>query len=175
MYRQLAIAACGVFIVSSATAEDFPTRKAGLWDMSIAFEGGKMPSQTMQHCVDAQSDKLMNANFGGMAKEGCSQKDVKRSGDTITMDSVCKSDMGTTTSHAVITGNFDSAFTVKMSSTTEGGKPRAGMPANHSSNMTVQAKWLGACKAGQKPGDIMMPNGIKMNVMDLQKGGAARR
>jgi hypothetical protein len=91
------------------------------------------------------------------------------------MDSVCKSDMGTTTSHAVITGNFDSAFTVKMSSTTEGGKPRAGMPANHSSNMTVQAKWLGACKAGQKPGDIMMPNGIKMNVMDLQKGVPPRR
>ena len=34
---------------------------------------------------------------------------------------------------------------------------------------TIQAKWLSACKADQKPGDILMPGGIKMNISDLQK------
>ena len=34
---------------------------------------------------------------------------------------------------------------------------------------TVEAKWLGACKADQKPGDIMMPGGMKMNIKDMQK------
>ncbi len=42
----------------------------------------------------------------------------------------------------------------------------AGMDAT--TNMTIEAKWLGACKAGQRPGDIMMGNGMKMNIRDMQ-------
>jgi hypothetical protein len=38
--------------------------------------------------------------------------------------------------------------------------------------MAIEAKWLGACKADQKPGDIIMANGMKMNVTDMQRGGA---
>ena len=34
---------------------------------------------------------------------------------------------------------------------------------------TVEAKWLGACKADQKPGDIVMPGGMKMNILELDK------
>ena len=34
---------------------------------------------------------------------------------------------------------------------------------------TIEAKWLGACKPDQKPGDIMMPGGIKMNIKDMEK------
>ena len=32
----------------------------------------------------------------------------------------------------------------------------------------VAAKWLGPCKAGQEPGDIIMSNGMKMNVLKLR-------
>jgi hypothetical protein len=35
--------------------------------------------------------------------------------------------------------------------------------------MTVEAKWLGVCKPGQKPGDIVMSNGFKMNIKDAEK------
>jgi hypothetical protein len=38
--------------------------------------------------------------------------------------------------------------------------------------MTIEAKYLGGCQAGQKPGDIVMSNGMKMNVLDMQKMGA---
>ena len=42
--------------------------------------------------------------------------------------------------------------------------------------MTIAAKWLGPCAAGQKPGDVMMGNGMKMNVLDIQKmGGPPQR
>ena len=34
---------------------------------------------------------------------------------------------------------------------------------------TIEAKWVGACKADQKPGDIVMPGGMKMNIMELDK------
>jgi hypothetical protein len=39
--------------------------------------------------------------------------------------------------------------------------------------MTIAAKWLGPCAAGQKPGDVMMCNGMKMNVLEQQKAGGA--
>jgi hypothetical protein len=34
---------------------------------------------------------------------------------------------------------------------------------------TIQAKWVGACKPGQRPGDITMSNGQTMNIRDLRK------
>jgi hypothetical protein len=42
------------------------------------------------------------------------------------------------------------------------------MPAE--TNMTIEATYLGACKADQKPGDMMMGNGMKMNVRDMPTG-----
>ena len=33
----------------------------------------------------------------------------------------------------------------------------------------IEAKWLGDCKPNQKPGDIVMPGGFKLNVKDAEK------
>ena len=41
--------------------------------------------------------------------------------------------------------------------------------------MTIEAKWLGPCKADQKPGDMIMGSGMKMNINDLGKLGAGMR
>lgn len=152
---------------TAASAAEMPTRKAGLWEMKMTFEGRKLPPQAMQHCVDAKTDKLMNSQFGGMTKEACSKQDMQVSGNTITMDSVCKFGQGTSTSHSVITGSFDQAYTAKVTSTREGGPQRPGVAAGQPTNMTIEAKWLGPCKADQKPGDIVMANGMKMNVLEM--------
>jgi hypothetical protein len=69
------------------------------------------------------------------------------------------------TSHADITGDFNSAYTIKSKAHTQGGP--AAIQGDH--EMTVEAKWVGACKADQKPGDIIMPGGLKMNIHDLDK------
>ncbi len=42
-----------------------------------------------------------------------------------------------------------------------------GMP-DISNNLTIEAKYLGACAADQKPGDIIMAGGRKMNIRDLE-------
>jgi hypothetical protein len=46
-----------------------------------------------------------------------------------------------------------------------------GVAPGGESHMTISAKWFGACVGGQKPGDVMMGNGMKMNVLELQKAG----
>ena len=69
------------------------------------------------------------------------------------------------TSHADIIGDFNAAYTIKSTSHSEGGP--ASVPRD--STMTLDAKWLGACKPDQKAGDIVMPGGVKMNVKDMEK------
>ena len=80
-------------------------------------------------------------------------------------DSVCGIGGMSIKSRAEISGDFNSAYTVKSTSQSTGGP--AGVPRN--STATIEAKWLGACKPDQKPGDIVMPGGFKMNVKDMEK------
>ena len=169
MPRRLGLIIAAILAAAPALALDLPTRKAGLWELKMIFEGRNLPPTTMKHCTDAATDKLMNANFGGSNEQACSKQDIKNSGGTITIDSVCTFGATTTTSHAVVSGSFDSAYTIKVASTRTGGPPLPGVAPGAETHMTIEAKWLGACAAGQKPGDVTMSNGMTMNVLDVQK------
>jgi uncharacterized protein DUF3617 len=166
---RLAVILAAALIASPVLAQEMPARKTGLWEMTMTFEGGGVPPQTMQQCIDAATDKAMQDMSQGMRGQSCSKRETKKVGNTIVFDSVCSMGAGTTTSHGVVSGDFNSAYTVKINSKREGGPPIPNMPAE--TNMAIAAKWLGACKADQKPGDIIMANGMKMNVTDMQKGG----
>jgi len=167
MLRRLVVLAACVACASPALALDMPQRKPGLWQLKMAFDNAGLPERMMEQCTDASTDKLMNGNYGGSAMETCSKQDVHNSGGTITIDSVCSFGGATTTSHAVVTGSFDSAYTVDMTSTRHGA-PVPGMPAEGSTHMKVEAKWLGPCAAGQKPGDVIVGN-QKFNMVEMQK------
>ena len=169
MGYRLAVAALCLITSAPALALDMPTRKAGLWELKMTFEGRKIPPQTMKHCTDAATDKLMNGNYGGSAQQNCSKQDMTNSNGSIVVDSVCNFGGATVTSHAVVTGSFDSAYKVDVTSTRSGGPVAAGMAAKGSTHMVIEAKWLGPCAAGQKPGDIIMSNGMSMNVLNLPK------
>ena len=150
---------------NAASAVELPVRKAGLWEMKVLHTGSAVPDMTMQHCTDETTDKEMSTSFSPMAKEMCSKQDVQKTATGYVSDSVCGIGGMSITSHAEITGDFNSAYTVKSTSHSERGP--TGVPRD--SSTTIEAKWLGACKADQKAGDIMMPGGMKMNVKDMQK------
>ena len=177
--RQLVLAASlATFSFAAAApafAIDMPTRKAGLWDLKMVFEGRNLPVTGMKQCVDESTDKLMNANFGGSAQEACSKQEITRSAGTIVVDSVCKFGEATTTSHAVVTGSFESTYKVDVTSKREGGRPMPGVAPGGSTHMTIEAKWLGPCTAGQKPGDVIMPSGMTMNVLDMKNLGGLKK
>lgn len=169
MTRKLALlgsAVCFVLSAGSAVADDLPVRKAGLWELKMVRTGSAMPEMTMQHCTDEAVDKEMNNNISPMAKQVCSKQDIKKTATGYVSDSECSIAGMSTTSHAEISGDFNSAYTVKTSSHAQGGAVGA---AGRDTTMTLEAKWLGACKPDQKPGDIVMPGGFKMNVRDVDK------
>ena len=135
MRRRLPLAlAFALACIAPAAALDLPARKAGLWEITMTFDGRTMPPQVSQHCVDAATDKLMNSIGGSMRQDVCSKQDVSRVGNTIVVDSVCQVGGTTTTSRAVVTGDFNSAYTMKSTSKREGGPafpacPRTAPPA----------------------------------------------
>jgi hypothetical protein len=151
---------------TAAQAVELPVRKAGLWELKMVRAGSPMPEMTMQHCTDETVDKEMNNNVSPVAKQVCSKQDIQKTATGYVSDSVCSVAGVTTTSHAEITGDFNSAYTVKSTAHLQGGAVGA---AGRDSSTAIEAKWLGACKADQKPGDIVMPGGFKMNVKDADK------
>jgi hypothetical protein len=160
-----ALAPALLLAAAPAFAEEveMPNRKAGLWEMKMVSEA--MPGMTMQHCTDETTDKQMRAAASPLAKEMCSKNEIQKTATGYVTDSVCEIGGMKMNSHAEITGDFNSAYTVKSTSQQQGGP--VGGPRQ--TTMTLEAKWLGACAAEQKPGDIVMPGGFKMNVKDMEK------
>jgi hypothetical protein len=142
---------------------DMPNRKPGLWE--IKTQGGPMAAPTIQQCTDETTDKDMRTTFGPMGKEMCSKQDITKTATGYAIDATCNVAGIASTSHTEISGDFNSAYTVKVSSHHSGGP--AAVPRDN--DMTMNATWIGPCKAGQKAGDIIMPGGLKMNIKDMQK------
>ena len=161
----LALGLLAVVPASGARADDLPIRKPGLWEMKVMRTGSPMPDMTMQQCTDESTDKEMSTTFAPMSKEICSKKDIQKTATGFVSDSVCGLAGVSISSHSEIVGDFNSAYTVKTVSHTDNGP--AAVKGNHET--TIEAKWLGACKADQKPGDIVMPGGLKVNLHDLDK------
>jgi hypothetical protein len=147
-----------------ARADELPLRKPGLWEMKIAKSGSVLPEMTMQHCTDEATDKQMSTAFSPVAKETCSKRDIAKTATGYVSDSVCGTGGVTMSSHSEVIGDFNSAYTVK--STVHSDKGAGGV---HDITSTIEAKWLGPCKPDQKPGDIVMPGGFKMNIKDAEK------
>lgn len=149
-------------LAGGALAADMPKRKSGLWEINMKMDGA--PSMgSMQQCIDQNTDNLMQQKARDH-KQDCSVMDIKPSGNKVAIHSVCKLEGSTATTDGVFEGAFDSSYKGTMK--TRFSPPYHGMSE---SNMTQEARWLGPCKPGQKPGDVIMPNMGGMNINEMMK------
>jgi len=145
-----------------ALAADLPSRKPGLWEIKTTIEGRNPPTQVVKQCIDAATDQMTLSIAGPFSPTVCPKREVKSSGDSITVDSSCTIGKSTANAHAVITGSFESAYTMTVKS--EG----PGLPGG-AMMMTVAGNRLGDCTPEQKPGDIIFGNGRTVNILEAQK------
>lgn len=160
--RLSAVALC--LAAGPAFAIDYPARKPGLWEIQtgeLQGANGKGPG-AIQQCIDAASDKAMRDMGQGMGKEMCSKQEMKLEGGKMVVDSVCKFGTTTATTHGVMSGDFNTAYRMESKSTYS--PPLMGRAEG---SHVMEARWLGPCKADQKPGDMVMPNGMKMNMLEM--------
>ena len=156
---------------SPALAVDYPARKPGLWEIKTGDgTAGKAAGQTIQQCIDAASDKALRDMGQGMGKDMCAKQDLRLEGGKLVMDSVCKIGTTTATSHAVMSGDFSTTYRMESKSTYN--PPLMGRTEGAS---VMEARWVGPCKADQKPGDMVMSNGMKMNVLDMMSGARGKK
>lgn len=145
-----------------AGADDVPARKAGLWEVRTVIGNRSGAGLTVRQCVDGETDAMMLSMTGPFADTACPSREVRRSGDTVTVEAACTAMNKAGTARAVITGSFERAY--EMTVTAQG----AGMPGG-TITMTMTGTWLGACTDGQKPGDVVMPGGVRLNIRDMRK------
>ncbi len=154
----LAVAAAG------ARADDLPQRKAGLWEITMHMATGNMPMQTLKFCTDAATDAEMY-KFGMNTMQGmCSRYDIHRNGAVATIDTECKMGDMKMTSRSVMTFTGDAAYKTDIQSHFD-----PPMMGHANSSMTQEAKWTGPCPADMQPGDMVGPNGMKMNMKSMAK------
>ncbi len=153
-----------MFFPIPALSAELPARKPGLWEIETTLPNSKLPKLVIWQCVDAATDQMMQSRAGINSQRECSKRDLQKSAGSITIDSTCTTSGKTRTSHVVITGSFDSGYTMTVTSRSEG--------APESRTVTMAAKWISPCADDQKPGDMIMANGMKINIMDAQKLGA---
>jgi hypothetical protein len=160
----IALLVAVIALATEAVAIDLPKRKSGLWDIKISRASGSRPAQTMQMCIDQNTDNMAQQMGENVAREACSKHEIRREGNKVVGDSVCKIGETTAITRTVFTGEFDRAYHGEVR--TKYSPPLMGK----SENLTlIDAKWTGPCQADQKPGDMIMPNGMKINIKQMQE------
>jgi hypothetical protein len=159
MKRILLVATIALIAATAVHADPYPHRKPGLWQVSLTMTDSKLPPVTSKYCIDAATESALMGLGQSMMKNACSQQDVHVAGGKGTIDTVCKFGQSTQTSHTVIAFTGDTAY---HSATRSHMQPAMFGKSDHSS--TTDAKWIGPCPGDMKPGDVIMANGLKMNI-----------
>jgi hypothetical protein len=154
-------------VSGGALAEDMPIRKSGLWEIKTTVTGMEGAAPPIRHCIDEKTDDMMRESVDDKESQ-CTDNSVRHEGERVMVHSVCKVGETTATTDAVFSGEFSSNYRGEIVATYD--PPMMGMKESKS---VIEAKWLGPCKPGMKPGDITMPGmpeGLQnLNLNELMK------
>lgn len=151
------------------TRAKLPLRKAGLWEVTVqshspaGLAGARQPPQTVLQCTNNRVESIMLlAILPG--QENCQEARVidrpkgKMKGYGIT--TVCRVHDQQINAQVTLQGDLSSVY----SGTYSIDYPSA--PQMNSGVVNFQGRWLGGCKPKQKPGDMVLPNGATVNVVN---------
>jgi len=151
-------------------ATEFPTLKSGQWEMTTTSSAAPANARKTMVCLDASTQKQMLDMSQGMQKEMCTKMTMRRDGAKYITEAECRLGESVVRSRGVMTMLSDTAYRTEASATFD-------PPINKDlkeSKTTVEGKFLGPCRDGMQPGDMLMPNGQKINLNKLPQPPAAR-
>ena len=157
----LLLAACAVPV--PAMAQEYPKMKPGQWESTTTVSKSPgMPPNKITLCTDDAMQKQMMDMGKGMQREMCSKSEVRREAGKYVGDSVCKIGQSTMTSHSVMTVQGDTSYKTVVDATYD--PPFMGMK---DTTTTVEGKYVGPCRDGLEPGDVVTADGQKFNMKTL--------
>jgi uncharacterized protein DUF3617 len=152
-------AALALALAVSAAADEFPARKAGLWEITISSAGSQGAPNSARICIDEATESALMSLGGAASKKLCSKLDIHFDGAEGTIDSVCKFGTSTQTSHSTVVFTADTAYHVETEAHYD--PPLFGKTEG---SMSDDAKWTGPCPADMTPGDMVTSAGIRMHI-----------
>ena len=158
----LGCALCALAVTAQAVGHDTPRRKPGLWQQTVTTSGMAIPPQSMSMCTDEKTDQLVSARAG--ESQNCERQSVRREGGVYVVDAVCRSGNTTIRTQGRFNGDFSTRYSGELRSTFE--PPMHGMKEM---SQRIDARWVGPCKPGQKPGDVVLEGMGGMNMNEMMK------
>lgn len=145
---------------------ELPTRTPGLWQMTITEEGSEDQARTMRICTDADTEKQLGITGEDLSGDKCQRTAVsKLEDDSWGLLAECQMGTGGSTEMSgKITGDYTRDYVLTLRSQTSGA---ALDHMNRVVNMTIKAKRLSACRSGQEPGDVILPDGETFNLLTI--------
>jgi Protein of unknown function (DUF3617) len=159
--------ACAATIVmtveASAQNATLPMRRAGYWEVTITAHAPRDTVMKSMFCTDATVEQHVSVLGKSMAQNVCSRTAVRRTATGWTFDGSCKAGAMTITTSATVSGDFQTHY--HFDAVSHMSPPPA--PGYGDSTTSADGKWLGPCPAGRKPGDMVMPNGMVVNIASM--------
>jgi hypothetical protein len=152
----------GFVLALSAVAAEPPVLKSGLWEVSRSSSQQPERKSMTTMCLDESVQAQMREFGMGAAKELCSQNERTVDGNKMTMSATCK--LGQTTMKTSSVMTFFGNASYHMDGTATYDPPMGTMKDMKTS---VDAKWVGACRPGQQPGDVTLENGQTVNIKQM--------
>jgi Protein of unknown function (DUF3617) len=142
-------------------AADVQKRNAGLWQIVASSDASKQAPMTFKLCTDDNMEKTLaqlQNRFASNVKDNCSKLETHTKGAQVITDSVCTAGPSQLTTHMVATLN-NASFKIDVH-THRDPSPQG----NPDFSTNLEGTWVGVCTADMKPGDMMLPNGFKVNL-----------
>ena len=153
-----------VFMAAQAQSQTIPTRKPGLWEVVIRgeHEPDTRAIKVLQ-CTDheAEAQTLMSIAPG---QEDCQPPEVTQENTGHRqIRTVCVVHDSRVNTSIELSGDLDRHY----SGTLDTHYSRADIPSP--GRKVFEGRWLGECRPGMKPGDMLLPNGVTVNVLQKSK------
>jgi hypothetical protein len=149
-----AIAATCAVRADQPGIKDLPDVKEGLWESSMMMPGTMDKPMHTTMCVNNAVYRKMYEDSHKDTGSMCKEIHSERQGSVITQEIECNFSGKVTRSKAVTTLTGNTAMRLET------------RKADNTVESVIDMKWVGACPAGMKLGDVAGPDGkVMMNAM----------
>lgn len=169
MEKQFLLAVLAAAVAASSFSQVFagdarmPERKAGLWHMATSMDEGKGPvAQDITMCIDADMERTTVAASADEHGKQCKQYAITRQGENTVVEMDCQFASRQVVSKTEMSGDFKTAFLVKIESTTSGEQNSQTVSVRRKISQT--GKYLGEDCGDLAGGEAKGPDGTRVMV-----------
>ncbi len=160
--RVLTITLLAGFTAGGVSAAEFPQRRAGLWEIkSQATDAAGLAP--VQQCVGQNSDTASEHLDRTIGRRGYCDLGpfIRNANNAWIAQSTCRHRRKVVITRKIATGDFRNTYRIDTIVRSQRGRRTRTLVQD-----ILQARYLGACRTGQRPGDLVTPGLGTLNMTD---------